>query len=211
MRRGGLHIVTLLLLALPVPASSAPDRPAKKDSRPGEALQIEMHVGIPGYIFIGQPLAEVRKKFPEAKVVPFSGQKDAMIVKIAEAGISCIAVGPAEDLKVASVGFNVDGVHNGVSEGNFRTGKGIGKGSTVNDVLEAYGQPVEILGQQPSGALKRKVAPDDDPSVPKMYQYASSDGSVKTYFLVVDHLVKRIVVNQLAPLDEHIVKGGPQK
>jgi len=69
------------------------------------------------------------------------------------------------DLKIASVGFNVDGVHNGVSEGNFRTGKGIGKGSTVNDVLEAYGQPVEILGQQPAGALKRKVAPDDDPSV----------------------------------------------
>jgi len=77
-------------------------------------------------------------------------------------------------------------------------------------VLEAYGQPVEILAQKPAGALKRNVAPDD-PSVPKMYQYASDDGSVKTYFLVVDHEVKRIVVNHLAPLDEHIVKGGPKK
>jgi len=211
MRRGALHIVTLLLLALPVPASSAPDRPASRDSGPAEALLIEMHVGIPGYIFIGQPLAELQKKFPDAQVVPFSGQKDSMIVKIAKTGISCLAVGAAEDLKIASVGFNVDGVHNGVSEGNFRTGKGIGKGSTVNDVLEAYGQPVEILAQKPAGALKPKKAPDDDPSVPKMYQYASADGSVKTYFLVVDHLVKRIVVNHLAPLDEHIVKGAPKK
>jgi hypothetical protein len=77
-------------------------------------------------------------------------------------------------------------------------------------VLEAYGQPVEILAEQPKGALRRKVAPDD-PSIPKLYQYANEDGSVKTHFLIVDHRVMRIVVNQLAPLDQHIVKGGQKK
>src|SRR2546422_7073671 len=114
-----------------------------------------------------------------------------------------------KDLKLASVGFNLDGVHEGMTEGRFRTSKGIGKGSTVNDLLEAYGEPAEILAEKPRGALKRKVNLED-PAVLKMYQYASEDGSVKTFFLVEGHQVKRVVVNHLAPLDEHIVKGGKE-
>src|SRR2546422_7394017 len=54
-----------------------------------------------------------------------------------------------KDLKLASVGFNLDGVHEGMTEGRFRTSKGIGKGSTVNDLLEAYGEPAEILAEKP--------------------------------------------------------------
>jgi len=169
-----------------------------------------MHVGIPSVVYIRQPLADLLKKFPGARVAPYLRQDDASIVAIPEAGISCVAVGEAGDLKVASVGFNMDGIHEGLAEGKFRTSKGIGKGSTVNDLLEIYGEPFEILAEKPRGALSRKP-PTDDPSVPKMYQYASEDGAVKTYFLVVDHRVKRMVVNDLAPLDEHVVKGGPKK
>ncbi len=208
-QRSGRRTITLFLLALPLLAAAAPDRPTKGDSRPEDVRRIELHVGIPGFVYIGQSVTDLVKKFPRASVVPFAGQDDAAMVNIADAGISCIAVGAPKDLKLASVGFNLDGVHEGMTEGRFRTSKGIGKGSTVNDLLEAYGEPGEILAEKPRGALKRKVNLED-PAVPKMYQYASEDGSVKTFFLVEGHQVKRVVVNHLAPLDEHIVKGGKE-
>jgi hypothetical protein len=212
LRRIGFRFMTLVLpvLALPGTVPAAPDRPAKGDTSHAQVPQIELHVGIPGLAYIGQPLADLVKKFPAAQVVPFSKQDDAVIVKINGAGISCIAVGEPADLKIASVGFNLDGANEGMSEGSFRTLKGIGKGSTVNDLLDAYGQPVEILGDKPRGALRRDV-PLEDASVPKLYQYANGDGSVKTNFLVVNHQVKRVVVNDLAPLDQHIVKASPKK
>jgi hypothetical protein len=202
----GFPTVTLLLLALPGPATAAPDPSAKDDTRHGEMPAIELHVGIPGFAYIGQPLADLVKKFPGAQVHLFAKQDDAAIVKVGGLGISCIAVGEPPDLKIASVGFNLDGVYEGMSEGDFRTSKGIGKGSTVNDLLDAYGQPTEILGERPRGALRRNV-PLEDASVPKLYQYASQDGSVKTNFLVQDHQVKRLIMNDLAPLDRHVVKG----
>ena len=119
-------------------------------------------------------------------------------------------ISSAGDLKIASIGFNLDGVSEGMAETPYRTGKGIGKGSTVNDLLEAYGQPFEVLGEQPRGSL-RKTVPLESPSVPKMYQYKNEDGGIKTFFLVQDHLVRRVVVNDLQPLDQHVVKGRPKK
>jgi len=200
----------LLLLATCLPVLGAPDPPAKGNYGAATRPPIELHVGIRDLVYIGQPLAELIKKFPDAQVVPFSGQEDAASVRIVEAGISCIAVGKPGDLKVASIGFNLDGVDDGVAETPYRTGKGIGKGSTVNDLLEAYGQPFEVLGEQPRGTLRRRV-PVDSPSLPKMYQYKNEDGGIKTFFLVQDHLVRRLVVNDLQPLDQHVVKGRPKK
>src|SRR5262245_9999837 len=206
-RRGELAASTLILLALAAPAAGAPNPPPPARPPQGPPRQIEMHVGIPTLVYIGQTLPEVLKKFPRAQVLPFAKQEDVKIVKVAEEGISCIMVGDPSDLRVASIGFNLDGAQEGIMEGKFRTRQGIGKGSTVNDVLATYGQPVEILAATPKNPLQRKPEPDD-PSVPKMYQYANEDGSIKTYFLIVDHLVKRVVVNHLAPLDQHVVKGG---
>jgi hypothetical protein len=200
----------LFLLALSLPVFAAPDPPPKGNSGAGRTPPIELHVGIRDLVYIGQPLADLVKKFPGARVLPFSGQDDAANVRIAEAGISCIAVGKPGDLKVASIGFNLDGVYEGMAETPYRTGKGIGKGSTVNDLLEAYGQPFEVLGEQPRGALHKSV-PIESPSVPKMYQYKNEDGGVKTFFLIQDHLVRRVVVNDLQPLDQHVVKGRPKK
>lgn len=192
-------------------APAAPDRPAQDGAPPAQRRVIEVHLGIRELAFIGQPLADLVKRFPDAEVLPFAGQDDAVTVKIAASGISCIAVGEPGELKVASVGVNLDGLHEGMSEAGLRTGQGIGKGSTVNDLLEAYGRPLEILDGRPHGRPRRGAPPPEDPSVPKMYQYASEDGAVKTYFLVQDHLVKRVVVNELATLDRHIVKARPKK
>ena len=44
-----------------------------------------------------------------------------------------------------------------------------------------------------------------------MYQYKNEDGGIQTFFLVQDHLVRRVVVNDLKPLDQHVVKGRPKK
>ena len=200
-------IPLVLLLALPVLALAANASGTQKPKT--TERRIDLHVGIPDYAYVRQPLTDLVKRFPGAKVVPFAGQEDAAIVKLPEIGISCIATGAPGDLKVASVGFNFDGAYEGMIEGNFRTSKGIGKGSTVNDLLEAYGQPAEILGEKPRGALQRSV-PLDDPTLPKMYQYKNDDGSIKTFFLVENHQVKRVVVNDLTPLDEHIVKSNPK-
>lgn len=200
----------LSLLALSLPALAAPDPPARGTPGADRTPPIELHVGIRDLVYIGQPLAELTRKFPGAKVLPFSGQDDAANVRIPESGISCIAVGKPGDLKIASIGFNLDGAYEGMIECPYRTGKGIGKGSTVNDLLEAYGQPFEVLADQPRGAMRRNV-PLDSPSVPKMYQYKNEDGGIKTFFLVKDNLVRRVVVNDLQPLDEHVVKARPKK
>jgi len=171
---------------------------------------IVLHVGIPGLAYVGQPLQDFVKRFPKAQVMPFAGQDDAVSVKAGEAGITCIAVGDPGDLKLASVGFNLDGSYEALSEGDFRTGQGIGKGSTVNDLLGAYGKPVDILGEQPRGALRRPN-PGGDRSLRQKYQYANTDGTVKTYFMVENNHVTQVVVNDLDPLDKHIVKARPKK
>jgi len=203
--RRSLVPVLLPLLALSASALAAAGGKTK-DPAPAARPPIEMHVGIKDLVYLGQPLADLQKKFPGAKTSPFSGQDDAVSVRIAAAGISCIAVGTPPDLRVASIGFNLDGAYEGIGEAPYRTAKGIGKGSTVNDLLEAYGQPDDVLGQQPRGPMHRP-RPNDDASNPEMYQYKKADGAVLTFFLVQDHMVRRVVMNDLGPLDEHVVKG----
>ena len=211
-----------VLAALFVPAALAAGSPPKtappKTAPPGSAANtappvertIEVHVGIRDLAYLGQPLPDLLKKFPGAEVIPFAGQDDAASVKIASEGITCIAVGPKGDLRVASIGFNMSGEVEGIAETKYRTSKGIGKGSTVNDLLEAYGQPADILGAQPRGALRRSPPPDS-PSLAKQYQYARDDGAVKSFFVVQDTEVTRLVVNEIAPLDQYIVKARAKK
>ncbi|MBI1951525.1 MAG: hypothetical protein HYS34_09215 [Acidobacteria bacterium] len=190
------------------PAGGAPAPPAGNVA--GGAKTIELHAGIPGVAYIGQPLADVLKKFPDAEVAPFAGQEDATTVKVPAAGISCIVVGAPDHMKVASVGFNLEGTYEGIGEGGFRTREGIGKGSTVNDLLGAYGPPAEQVTERPRGTAPRADA-KNDPSLPQKYQYASDGGAVRTYFSVENYRVTRIVINDLAPLEQHIVKGRPKK
>ncbi|HEU4403229.1 MAG TPA: hypothetical protein VFT43_14125 [Candidatus Polarisedimenticolia bacterium] len=174
---------------------------------------IEDHVGIPGVVYVGQPLKELLAMFPGAKVTPFAQQEDAVTVQIPEAGISCLVVGPTpDDFKVASAGFSFEPTFGGGGTNNrFRTSKGIGAGSTVNDLLEAYGKPSEVTGERATNpALKRKQSAED-PNAPKKYLYPSPDGGITTYFLVRGYRVLRVVINQVEPLDRHILKRRPEE
>ena len=206
MRRNRRPAIAILLVcAVPAGARAGGDVPKQARS----AGTIELHIGVPGLAYIGQPLQEFRKKFPKAQVTPFSGQADAVTVTAQEAGISCIAVGHPGDLKLASVGFNLDGSYEGMAEGGYRTSQGIGKGSTVNDVLGAYGKPVDILGERPRGP-ERRPRPGADPPTRQKYQYANPDDTVRTYFLVDQSRVTQVVINDLRPLQEHILKAPPK-
>ena len=43
-------------------------------------LTIELHVGIPGFAYIGQDLKDLLQRFPGAKVSPFANQTDVVVV-----------------------------------------------------------------------------------------------------------------------------------
>jgi hypothetical protein len=189
-------------------AGSAP-KPAPKGGAQPRA--ISMHLGIADFAFIGQSYDDLLKRLPQAKVEPFSGQPDVLVAKAPGAGISCFVAGDTpQELKVVSVGFNFDGVYEGVEESGYRTSEGIGKGSTVNDLLETYGR-AEITGNRATNPTLRRGKPQDDPDAPKKYQYASPDGTIKTYFVVQGSRVLRMVINHLAPLDKHLLKRPPQR
>ena len=189
-------------------AGEAP-APAAASGEAG-ARTVELHAGLPGMAFIGQALEDLLKRFPGADVQPFAGQDDAVTVKVAAAGISCIAVGAPDKLKVASVGFNLDGTYEGIGEGNFRTAKGIGKGSTVNDLIEAYGPPVDMVSSRPRGSPPPRPGARIDPSLPQKYQYENESGAIRTYFLIENYRVTRIVVNELKSLEQHLIKARPK-
>jgi hypothetical protein len=171
---------------------------------------IELHAGIPGVAFIGQPLKELTEKFPRARVTPFAGQDDAVTVQIPELGISLMAVGPKpEELKVATAGFNLEGTYEGVSECGCATREGIGKGSTVNDLLGTYGPPREIVGPRVTNPLMKRRPEPEDPHAPKRYQYSSPDGLRTTSFVVQDARVLRVVVYDLEPMNRHVLRRRP--
>jgi hypothetical protein len=215
------RLLATLLILLPTALVAAGDPPAPPPAtktaaegppaapKSDKTLTVELHSGIPGMAFIGQSLEDLLKRFPGADVSAFAGQDDAVTVKVPAVGISCIAVGAPDSLKVASVGFNLEGMYEGMAEGNFRTGKGIGKGSTVNDLLEAYGPPIDMMSARPRGPAPRADA-KEDPSLPRKYQYVNESGSVRTYFSVENYRVTRIVVNELAPLEQHLIKARPK-
>ena len=171
-----------------------------------------MHVGIPGVAYVGQQLKDLLQRFPKAQMTQFAKQEDVWIVSVPEEGLSCYLVGPGRDsLKVASVGFNFEETYLGAREGTYRTREGIGKGSTVNDLLGTYGKPVAITGERSAKPSPQQPAPQEDPGAPKKYQYANPDGTVKTYFVVQGYRVVRAVVNDLGPLAEYVLKNPPAK
>jgi hypothetical protein len=215
----GILLPAVLAAGQEPPAPEADGTPAAGEApapaaapAPGEAgaRTVELHAGLPGMAFIGQTLEDLLKRFPGADVQPFAGQDDAVTVKVPAAGISCIAVGAPDKLKVASVGFNLDGTYEGISEGNFRTAKGIGKGSTVNDLIEAYGPPADMVSSRPRGSPPPRPGTKVDPSLPQKYQYENETGAIRTYFLIENYRVTRIVVNELKSLEQHLIKARPK-
>jgi hypothetical protein len=215
-RAPGLPLILTALMLLiapavrpaekPDPATAAPGKAGRDTSRDASKI-VALHVGIPGVAFIGQTLADLKKKFPAAEVKPFAKQIDAAVVTAADAGISCIVVGSSpDDLRVASVGFILDGTYQGSREGGYRTREGIGKGSTVNDLLERYGKPTEVTGERAANPALSMSGKPEEPKGAKKYHYASADRKIKTYFVVDASRVTRVVINDLDPLNAHLLK-----
>jgi hypothetical protein len=178
----------------------------------GAPRTIETHVGVPGFLTLGLSHKELMERFPGAAVEPFAGQDDALTVKIPRAGVSCMVVGEAPaELRVASIGFNLDGEYQGVSEGAFRTDRGLAKGSTVNDLLEAYGRPADIAVDRAGRRALRGNPGTNDDAVPRLYLYRSEDGGVTTSFVVQHNRVVRVLINAIAPLEKHVLKVRPRE
>ena len=186
---------------------------ARQDGEPagttGDADRdrIEMHVGIPGLVYVGQSLTDLKTQFSEIESTSFAGDEKVRIVRILDRGVSCLVAGDSEEvMQVISVGFNFEGTYEGVGESGYRTSEGIGKGSTVNDLLGIYGR-AEITGSGRKNSMQRRNpnAPPD-PNEPKKYLFASDDGSVKTYFQSEGARVVRMVINHLALIDQYILK-----
>ncbi len=206
--RKALALPAVFALATVAAAPPKSLHPAAPDS----SHTIVIHVGIPGVAYLGQPLKDLLVKFPKAQMTQFAKQEDVWIVSVPEEGLSCYLVGPGRDsLKVASVGFNFEETYLGAREGKYRTREGIGKGSTVNDLLGTYGKPVAITTERGPKPSPQQSAPRDDSGGPKKYQYANPDGTIKTYFVVQGYRVVRAVVNDLAPLAAHVLKNPPAK
>ncbi len=201
-----------LLSAGTAPGAAAPPTApsdAGKGSQPEAARTIEMHKGVAGLAYIGQPLKDFLGKFPRARPIPFAKQEDAVIVKVPEAGISCMAVGPAGEMKVASVGFNWRAGYEGLAENAYRTSEGIGKGSTINDLLATYGRPTRISAERTNNPGAKGNPMPADPGAPQKYSYGNAGATVTTYFVVEGSDIARVVINHLAPLERHILKRPP--
>jgi hypothetical protein len=206
---GGLAL--LIAAVPPTGAGPAPEPPAAPDEAGGQrdgdpSRIIRLHVGIPDRVFIGQQRDLLLRSFPDAETVPFAGQSDAFTVRAKTAGLSCVLAGATPDeLRVASIGFNLDGTYEGIAEGVWRTAEGIAKGSTVNDLLGTYGQPSEIVDK----GARRRAGTSPDPNLPKLYQYRNEDRTITTSFVVQQNRVVRIVLNHLEPLERHLLRRSP--
>jgi hypothetical protein len=203
-----------LLLSAPPPcaagpeaadAGAAPAQATPPAAAPGAVAAIVMHEGVPGVLYLGQTLVDFMARFPAAKSSPFAGQSDVVRLQVPEEGISALAMGltpPA--MTIESIGFNFAGTYEGVEAGTRRTREGIGAGSTVNELLETYGRPVETAPESRRGALSPRAAPDRD--APARYLYRNADATIATYFVIEGSRVVRMAMSHPAAVERWILK-----
>lgn len=206
-------ILLALSMALVAEAGQAA-APKAEGSAPTAVIQ--MHVGVPGLVYIGQPIVEFLARFPSAASTPIPGQPQIVKLQVRDEGISCLAMGetPAK-MTIESIGFNFGAPFEGVLAGRRRTVEGIGSGSTVNDLLGSYGRPVETSAEGPQGWGSRRKSREDDPNAAMRHHYQNADGTVTTYFVVQGHEVVRMAIAHPAEMQKYIAKrppaGAPQK
>jgi len=205
-------IPALLLLALaagacaPARAAEPATPPAPKTAPVARSAPIVVHEGVPGVVFLGQPLAAFIAAFPSAATSPFAGQADVVRLQVAGEGISALAMGltPAS-MTIESIGFNFAGLYEGVEATGRRTADGIGAGSTVNELLGAYGRPAETAPEGRRGALAPQPAAPDR-NAPVRYLYRSADATIATYFVVEGSRVMRMAMSRPASVERWILK-----
>jgi len=207
MTRAALATAALTLglygLALPAPA------PAAGEAKPGTAQQavIQMQVGIPGAVWLGETLAELLARYPDAKQAPFANQPQVLRLSIPSEGISALAMGetPAA-MTIESIGINFAEAYEGVPASTRRTVEGIGAGSNVNELLEIYGKPAESGPEDRRSQLMPAPSGAAAPSGRVRHIYRSADGTVTTYFVVEGSRVLRMAMNRPATIGRFILK-----
>jgi hypothetical protein len=195
-----------VLLALLASTAALAEGPAPAPARD----VIQMHVGIPGTIWLGQTMVEVLARFPDVKRVPFANQPQVLQLQIPSEGISALAMGetPAS-MTVESIGFNFAEPYEGVQPGTRRTVEGIGQGSDVNQLLEAYGKPAESAPETHHGTLAPVAPGSGKPgTAPERIRhlYRSADGTIATYFIVEGSRVLRMAMSRPAAVGRYILK-----
>lgn len=194
-----------LLAVVAAPLSGAAEPPSQAGASPDV---IQMHVGVPGTIWLGQTLAEVLARFPDVKKTPFAKQPQVVQLQIPSEGISALAMGetPAS-MTVESIGFNFAEPYEGVSPGTRRTVEGIGAGSDVNQLLMTYGKPLETTSETHRGSLA-PTKPGGPPGAPERIRhlYRSPDGSVTTYFVVEGSRVLRMAMSRPEAIGRWLVR-----
>ena len=187
------------------PVAAKPPAASKPAAAPSKS--IVLHEGVPGLVYLGQPLTEFMAKFPGAASTPFAGQNDVVRLQVPDQGISVLAMGvtPAT-MTVESIGFNWVGAYEGVKSGNRRTREDIGAGSTVNELLEAYGKPADIAQESRKGSLSPQQAPGPDAML--RYLYRSADATSATFFIVKGSQVLRMATSHPASVERYILKRG---
>ena len=192
------------VLALPLAAGAAE---APTTAKPGSGASrdvIQMHVGIPGVVWLGESMTELLTRFPDVKRLPFANQPQVVRLQITSEGISALAMGDSPTtMTIESIGFNFAEQYEGVAAGARRTVEGIGAGSNVNELLETYGKPAESGPEDRRGMLS-PAAPGGSGRVRHLYRNA--DGSVSTYFVVDGSRVLRMAMNRPAAIERYILK-----
>lgn len=206
MRRATLATAVLAVLSALFPAGAA-ETPAP--AKPGASVDvIQMHVGIPGTVWLGQSMTELLARFPDVQRLPFAKQPQVVRLQIPSEGISALAMGdtPAS-MTIESIGFNFAEPYEGVAPGKRRTVEGIGAGSNVNELLETYGKPAESGPEERRGTLA-PVPPAGAPggSGRVRHLYRSADGSVATYFVVEGSRVLRMAMSRPASVERFVLK-----
>jgi len=194
--------------AATAPRTAAPQAPAAHGAPASSRDVIRMHLGVPGSVYIGQPLSEFLARFPKAQTLPFSGQETVVRVQVVPEGISALAMGDdPKSMRLESIGFNFEGRYEGVEAGTRRTVEGIGAGSTVNDLLGTYGRALQIISEgQRAGRAAKPEEPPADPNAPMRYVYRSEDGTVTSYFVAQGAAVVRLAMTRSAAASRYILK-----
>jgi len=196
------------LLAVAFAAAAPPGAPAGRLLFPSQTKNvIEMHVGVPGVIYLGQPLSELLARFPAAQSTPFAGQDDVVRIQIPSEGISCLAMGrtPAS-MTLESIGFTFGQPYEGIEPGVRRTVAGIGAGSSVNDLLGTYGRPAETSVESRGGGSRPARPGAPDPDAPVRHLYRSADSAVTTYFVVHGSEVVRMALGRPSAIERFLLK-----
>ncbi|HEV8122377.1 MAG TPA: hypothetical protein VGQ67_15390 [Candidatus Polarisedimenticolia bacterium] len=194
----------LALAAAVLAAASVAAAPGKPEAGASPATRdvIALHVGVPGEVYLGQPLAEFLAHFPGARSEPFAQQTDVVRVQVPSAGLSVLAMGdtPAK-MTVESIGFNFSEPYEGIPPGTWRTVEGIGGGSNVNELLEAYGKPSDTSPEKhkgPAAGAPERIR----------HLYRSQDGAVTSYFVVEGSRVLRLAMSRTASIERYLIKRG---